>query len=99
MSHKRKFKISIIRPIATYTGQTMYLIIKGEKRQKIFQRKIVETMKTANREYRKLMNYQITVVMGGESIVKIIKAQRLTSIDHKQRKENEILISKVTRIE
>lgn len=85
---KTKIKIykTMIKPILTYSAETVTLTQKEENKLQITERKIIRTIvgnvKTKENEVRPLMNYEIEKELEGENIVTTIKAMRIRWLGH-----------------
>ena len=76
----------MIKPILTYSAETVTLTQKEENKLQITERKIIRTIvgnvKTKENEVRPLMNYEIEKELEGENIVTTIKAMRIRWLGH-----------------
>ena len=103
ISKNTKLRIykTAIRPVVTYGAEAMCLTKKDEEISNIFERKIMRRIsgpiKINEEEYRRLMNYEIEEMMKGESIVKIIKSQRIRWYGHVNRRKESSMLKRITK--
>ncbi|KAI4459669.1 reverse transcriptase (rna-dependent dna polymerase) [Holotrichia oblita] len=88
-----------IRPVVTYSSETMCLSQRDEDKLRVFERKVLRKILGPKRneegQYRILWNYEIVKILEGEDIIKYVKAQRLRWFGHIERRDEAALIRKI----
>lgn len=62
--------------------------------EKRIRRKIYESKTVHEKEYRRLLNHEITETLGGKDIVKIVKSQRIRWYGYMNRKDDKFFVEK-----
>lgn len=103
ISKKNKIKIykTLIRPVIAYAMETTVINKKEEDDLKIIERKIMRTIlgpnTTEDGERRLKKNKEIEEELGGENIVRYIKAQRLNWAGHIMRRKPAEMVRRITQ--
>jgi hypothetical protein len=103
ISKNTKMRIykSLIRPVITYAAETMCFTKQEEEQLRILERKILRSIlgpkRTSEGEYRPKMNHELLKEIGGEDIVRFIKAQRIKWLGHIIRTKENANIKTITK--